>query len=163
MVSVLRLSEAHASLEASTRNDRFCERLASDIQQLRRMGSIAEEKQTASDLGNSRLVRLATECGMAENQVTSIRRLLPLAIDGTDYQRQDVSIELQSVTMQQLVTMAIKAEDLRGSAKVTSMNLTSVRPTSRAAVLNSRDESGELWNAELILTRLVFVARSATR
>jgi hypothetical protein len=162
VLSVSRLSEAKAALNDSSRNHQVCTQLADEIETMRGMTSVADETQETATLGASQLIALARECGMDERQVSSIQLPVAVEVEGTDYQRQDISIDLDAVTMEQLIRLALKSENLRDSAKITAINLTSNRQPAVRRQTEVQD-SAELWNAELILTQLKYTARSAVR
>lgn len=161
LVAFLRLGEAKAAYLDSSKNQRDCRSLKMEITKLRRLTSVAEETQPAASIANSQIIRLASDCGMTENQVSSIQRLSPVSVEDTDYERQDVAINIRAATMPQILQLALNAEAQRVSAKVTQMSLSHQRNTPG---VNQMDiVQAERWNAELILTQLVFVATRAAK
>ncbi len=163
VVSLLQLSDAKAAFNDSFRNAKYCDQLRSDIATLRSMSSVADERQSGEELTNSQIIRVAADCGMAENQVTSIQRMAPLKMDGTDYQREDIAIDFRSASMQELIQFGLEMERLRGTSKLTQIILRH-QPTAgrRSDAVVTTPEATERWNAELILTQLVFVATRTT-
>ncbi len=152
----LRLSDAHASLKDSADNEKLAVKLAAEIEQLRAMDSVANDDENQVRIENSQVVELARMCGVTEPQIASIQRLPSEGIKNTDYQRHDTSLQFRAVTMEQLLRMGLIMERERPSAKVTAIHLTSNR------LPNAQHKGNqELWNVELILTQLVYVARSA--
>lgn len=164
LFSVLQLSDAEAAFNDSVWNEKHCDQLTSDIANLRQMSSIANEHQTGEDLTNSQIIRVAADCGMTENQVTSIQRMSPLKIDQTDYQREDIAVNFRSVSMKQVIQFALAMEQLRGSSKATQIGLRHQSSNGRSGASGTpSSEPPEQWNVELILTQLVFVATRTTK
>ncbi|WP_218933570.1 hypothetical protein [Rubripirellula lacrimiformis] len=155
--------DAEAAFNDSTNNELKCNRLTSDIAVLREMSSVADDRQSGTELTNSQIVRMAADCGMAENQVTSIQRMDPMKIEETDYQREDIAIDFRSVTMQELIQFGLTAELARGASKVTQIRLNHqpALPSAAKASL-AGTKARETWNANLILTQLVFAATRTT-
>lgn len=158
-VSLLQYSEATASLNDCVFNQQASERLVSDIRTLRNRRSVAEEDETSTEIDNRQLVTWARQSGMQEDQVVSIRRLIPSTIEKTEYQRHDTTIELRSATMEQILGFALRIEETRSTSRITQINLTSDQGYRRNVAETS--DSREKWNVQLILTQLVYGARSA--
>ena len=172
-VSWLWMSEAKGAFQDSARNERDCRTLVAEIETLQAMGAVATEDRTESGFGNAQLLQTAVSCGMTENQVASFRRQTPVQIDGTDYRRQDLSVVLRDVTLEQLLSFGIRIESEYDTVKTSAINLISgrslqrqyngVKPSSVDAVKPPLNDPPETWNAELILTQMAYVATSATR
>ncbi len=159
VVACYRIGEAKSAFTDTVANQRLCQKLAADIGTLRKMSEIAQETEPQLSFGNADLVRLADQCGMSESQLGSIQRLAPLAVEGTDYQRQDIALELRGVTMEQVLRLSLKLEESHSSTKVTSLQIAAAR---RSSSLTTSD-GAEIWNTQLILTQLLYVARNAGR
>ncbi len=163
VLSFLHLSEAKAAFRDSSHNQQLCQQLASEIESLRNMASVADEGEADSTIDGSRIIQLAQDCGITESQVTSIQQPVPIQIDGTDYQRKDISPSLRGVTIKQVIKLALEVEKLGGSAKVTSIQFNSNSQSRRNRKTTSDAKSVERWNADLTLTQLIYAARSANR
>lgn len=157
VIAALRMNEAKASLADSQINLRAGEQLALEIKQLRGLKSIADEETDISSLSNIRIMEIVRQLGMNESQVRTLKRLVPAPIDGTDYQHQDVSIRLNGVTLEQVFQFLLQVEQGPSSAKATSLRLDMARSSGRET------QSDERWNAQLTLTQLLYLARSARR
>lgn len=158
ILSLLQWDEAKLAYEDSYRNRLACVELSEEIRSLRNLSTVAEESDIDLDMGNSPLVKLARANGITENQISSIQRYEPEVVEGSDYQREDVSIQVREASMAQLLRFAEQAEASNESTRVTSFALTHARTRrDRGGV----DKTPEMWNAQLILTRLTFIARSA--
>lgn len=160
MLAALRFSESKASLNDAAFNVQRGSQLASQIESLRKLSSVASESVEPEELSNQRLVDVARGCGISEKQMRSINRLTPSKIENTDYQRQDISIELNRVSMEQIVKLTLAAEQFPGKLSATSLNLTHAGSTSQ----NRRGPANEeQWNAQMILTQLVYIATRSKR
>lgn len=162
----LQLSESQSAFEDAVANERHSRQLKEDILQLRSMESVADESKWTEELSNSRIIQIAAESGMREDQVASIQRLTPIQIEKTDYQQDDIAIEFRSATMQELILFGLKVEGLEDASKVTRISLRDA--STNANSRRTRGDSGERteperWNAELILTQIVFTATRASR
>ncbi len=162
VISMLRLSEAKTAMGDAYENREACERLSAEIKSLRKMETVAQDDDSDEPISNSSLVQLASECGMSSDSITLINALTPIPIQDSDYQSQDVSIQLESVTVEQLVKLALRIERGKHGAKVTSIQLTGQRTANHGKNLG-KTAADERWNARLILTQLLFTARSASR
>lgn len=166
LLSILRWSESRIAFEDSVANERYASQLKDDVLRLRSMESVAQESQAADPLSNSKLIEIAVECGMRENQITGIQRLLPVQLGSTDYQQQDISVSLRAVTLQQIIQFGLNVESRENAKKITRISLrhasTSLGERSEIGSFETTDYMEE-WNAELILTQVVFTATRASR
>ncbi|MEO1527965.1 MAG: hypothetical protein AAFX06_21235 [Planctomycetota bacterium] len=153
LVATLRWLDAKVALSDSLANKNLCEALAGEIGTLRSMSTVANEASPQLEVSNSDLVQVASQCAINANQVDSIRRITPAKIEGTEYERRDIVIDLRDVTVEQVVKLVLQADSLPGGFKATSLSL-AARPS------GARSMPEEKWNANLTLTQLVF---SATR
>ena len=154
IVSFLPMREARATLLDSRHNVQACEQLAIEIKQMRGLNSVANDHAEGPGMTNAKIIATVRELGMSEAQVRSVQRLMPADVEGTEYQRQDVSLILNSVSMQQVVRFLLKIEKDFSSTKATSLNLSVARNSRR------NTQPGERWNAQVTLTQLVYLARS---
>lgn len=157
VISVLWLQEAKASFQDTWRNQVLCSQLSEEILDLRNLQSVAQDKDVDEDLSNRKLIDLATTFSISENQLQSIQRLIPTKIENTDYSRQDISVTLKSIALPKLLELALALEEQHPSTKITSIRLSSSR---QARFRNEAVPAGseEVWNADLVLTQLVFAA-----
>lgn len=155
ILSALQLGDAQSSLEDSARNKKLAVKLASQVKQLRAMKSVANDDEKQVRVDNLQVVELAKMCGVSELQIASIQRLGVEHVENTEYERHDTSLRFRTVTMRQLLQMGLVIERERTFAKVTAIYLTNGRQAPQD------DSSEDLWDAELILTQLLYVARSS--
>ena len=160
LLAILQFAGARDSYQAAAENQIRCERLAESIGRLRKMESVADEGTEKTMTSNQQIVQLARGCGIAEQQIGSIRPLVS-EIENTDCQRVDLAIELKAVSMQQLVKLVLNFEN-RPGFKATSLSLSSARAQNP---FRNRDtqQVGEVWNAQVTLTQLVFIATRSDR
>ncbi|QDV42566.1 hypothetical protein Enr13x_24140 [Stieleria neptunia] len=161
-VSVIRWSEARAALRDNQRNEALCKQLAAEIRGLRQLGSVAKERVPEKDFGNATILELAATCRIGEGQVRSIQRIPSAPVPDTDYQQQGISIHLSRVTFFQVSKFALELEKLHGNPKTTIVSLMAVGDRRGTREAERTRATLELWNAELILTQLVYDATSKT-
>ena len=151
-----RFSEAKTSYLDSQQNLADCKQIATEIGQMRQLQSVACDQTAQADLNNKNLIRLLRKTGINESQLGSLTTLPVTKVPETEYERHDVSIDLNAVSVEQLLRLVIGIEKRFSTTKATSLNMranrTRVRTTAR---------SGELWNAQVTLTQLVYLARTA--
>ncbi len=151
----LMVYESGISVQDAYANSIVCERYASEIEQLQKVESVAGERSVDNMVGTPEIVALSRKCAISDANIRTIKHLTPMPIEGTDYERQDVQIDLQRVSMEQIIKLALGLQADFDSTRVTSLRLTAAGP---ATSLPGRNFAIETWNAQLILTQLVFVA-----
>ncbi|TWU62329.1 hypothetical protein V7x_40580 [Crateriforma conspicua] len=170
LLSGIRLFESSVALRDSRDNAERCDRLATNIQRLRRLESVADRGESDLRMENGELVQIARQCAIEERQMTSIQRLDPQTVSETDYQRRDVVLSLQGLRLEQIIRFVLAVERLRPSVRSTGLVLLPYTgPRHRSLVTvddptedNASSVSRELWTAQVTLTQLVYVARSVS-
>ena len=162
----LRLFEANAALTDNHQAQVRCAKLSREILQMRDLAEVASESggnAAEEPLDTARFEQLAGECGIGPEKVRSINPLTPQTLENTEYERKDWVLDLQDVTMSQLLSMALRLELSHTAAKVTSLRLSAVSAANSRVSRSVDRQVRERWNAELTLTQLKYVARSNIR
>ncbi|WP_436717715.1 hypothetical protein U8335_13615 [Roseiconus lacunae] len=162
-VSVMRLRESKVSLVDNKRNAEICKQLAAEIRGLRQLESVAEENNSTAQLENSAVLAIASKCRINETQIRSIQRIPPESISGTEYIQQGISVMMTNVSLFQVNKFAIEAEHASGNPKTTLISLNEASRRSDSNVTAGRIPHPELWNAQVILTQLVYDATSHSK
>ena len=155
LICLLRLQETKSSYADSKANAAECKQLEVEILQLQQLKSVAGEEIDAG-ITSKRLMDLLRKINVPEKQVASISPMPAMPIEGTEYERHDVAISLNAVTMEQVMRFLIGVETTYPSAKATSLQLRGSQTSARKPA-----QSGEVWNVQLTLTQLVYLARTA--
>lgn len=153
LASLLRLSDAKAAaVDARANLDRITS-LARQIEVLRRSADRAAVRGEQKDESSKNWIEYAQSAQILERQISKIDPLPLKKLGNTDYSREDVSIQIKGITAKQLIQFLLKCESVDVGYHSSSVHLSSV-PS--AAV--ERD----LWNADLVLTRMLFTATNPT-
>jgi hypothetical protein len=150
----LRLSDARSAALDAKQNLSACEHMRDEILVLRESELVASDGEISGALVNASILKLTSEVGVAESQVGGIQRLPAIAIEKTEYRREDIALTLAAVTVEQLVELVLRAPAITQGAVPTALSLT---PPPEVQGQQPQDER---WHAEVILTRLVFNATS---
>ena len=116
LICVLRLQESKSSYVDSKANAAECKQLETEILQLRQLKSVAGE-ETESGINRKRVMEIIRKIKVRESQVASINPMPAALIEGTEYERHDVTISLNAVTMEQVMRLVIGVETSYPSAK----------------------------------------------
>lgn len=153
LASVLHLSDAKAAANDAHANLARVTALASRIQELRKSENRAVVHGEQQIESSKNWVERAQAAQIPEHQISKIDPLPPKKIGNTDYSRDDVFIELKGVTAHQLLEFLLKCEAGEDGYQSSSVHLSRVpnAPSDR-----------DLWNADLVLTRMLFTATNPT-
>lgn len=153
VASVLRLNEAKAGALDAHDNLARITALANRIYTLRKSQNRAMVQGEQKVESSKNWIQYAQSVQIAERQIVKIERLPLKRIEKTEYSRDDVFMEINAVTATQLVAFLLKCEDAQIGYQATSVHLS--RPGNAPA-------AQDLWNADLLLTRMLYTATNPT-
>ena len=151
--SVLRLSDAKAGALDARENLARVAALANRIEALRKSQNRALVQGEQKIESSKNWIQYAQAVQITERQITKIERLPLKKVGNTEYSRDDVFMQISSVSPTQLVAFLLKCEDAQVGYQATSVHLS--RGTKPAG-------DKEVWNADLLLTRILYTATNPT-
>lgn len=154
---VLRLSYARELAEESLWNAAHCHYLSSQIEGLREQKAIAAPTGEETRLSSGAIYLAAEKNGVEASQVQAIQRLAPEAIEKSDYLYEDTAIRIRGVMLPQLFRLALELESIDNTSRVSRVTLNRAGGRQNAT---PKASDVEMWDVQLILTRLDYVARS---
>ena len=130
-----------------------CRQIVWKIAALRRRPSMAcdEERLSAETIGLTE--QAAKSAGIRTDKLTRITPAPPRRLGDTVYKEKPTQVLLKNVTLEQLVGMLYS---LAGGEK-------GLHPKSLRLTAPRADDCGETWNAELVLTYLIYDPPSSKR
>lgn len=147
----LELGDARASAEDAMGNLARIKKLQNEIEELRKLDSNAHLEGEQPTESTSTWVRYATQAGIGDSQFVDIKRLPLTAIPDTAYSRDDVFLWISDLNVPQVVQFLLRCSQTDIGYTPTSVRLVA-KPGSQGEV--------EQWDAKLVLTRLLFTAKS---
>ena len=155
-VGWLSFSQARSGYEDVTRNTMRLERISKEVQELRELASQVASNEGETSLEPSTWIAMGSSVGINQNQMAEITEIPVQAIPNSEYDRHSTLIRLDNITLASLVSFLQKVhEDIPG------MRTELVRFTDPAPNASSSGQpQDERWKVNLLLTQLVFNAKS---
>lgn len=153
MASLLRLGDAKAAAADARANLDRIAALARRIELLRKSENRAAVQGEQKVESSKSWIEYAQGAQISERQISKIERLPLKEVGNTDYSRDDVFIQIKGISAKQLVQFLLKCESVDVGYQSSSVHLSRV-----PAAPGERD----LWNADLVLTRMLFTATNPT-
>ncbi len=149
-----RFMAAQRSAAFAAREDaRRCRQIATKIETLRRRPAMAADQERLSAETTGLTEQAARAAGITADKLARITPAPPRRLGETVYKEKPTQVLLKNVTLKQLVGMI---HSLAGGQR--GLHLKSIRLTAPRA-----DDCGETWNAELVLTYLIYDPPSSRR
>ncbi|MEM8735168.1 MAG: hypothetical protein AAGG44_13140 [Planctomycetota bacterium] len=146
------LEDGRVGAADAQRNLARIQALKEEIVRLRSQENQAVMADESSDLSISDLLPIAEQAGINESQLKDPRALTTRAFPDSPYRYEDLQIRLTNVLAEQVAKFSVAAENASEGCQVSLLRMD-------AQTLNQLD-GPELWNATLILTRLVYDAKT---
>lgn len=148
--SYLQLKQNRGASAAAAASLQECRELAGQIHDLRaqplRAGLWAHSRTELAE-------RIEESANNAQVPFAHVMRIDPLGarrIDNTAYLQQATSVQLESITLKQLVTLVSSLTESDGGLQVPAIRLLVSKNAPRAST------GAEIWDAEVTLTYLIF-------
>ncbi|MBN8603422.1 MAG: hypothetical protein J0M26_20470 [Planctomycetes bacterium] len=155
-LSYLWMAESKIAAMDAKQNRQRLVVLAADIEQLKSQADQAQYGVDAEDLGGKSARSLCTSAGIPIDRISEIVPRRTRVSNSSSYDREEIVFRLREITVGQVVRLMIEAENA-GKAFVSSGFQLS--PSNRGGI-NADSTSRETWDAEVTLTRLVFITKS---
>lgn len=150
LLAWLNLQENAASAGDAHKGLLRCRQLQAEIAKLQQVDSIASDVSTAEQDIGAAVPRVLSRIQISEAKLESVSPFPRQQIEQTDYFRDDVTVRLRQVTVEEAIRFMIAVRDEL-----------EVKPT-LASFRNGRSgpTESEQWDIELTLTRLLYIATS---
>lgn len=156
IVALVWRSEAATGLKDRHQNAERASSLRGKIQELRAETASVEKVESNQAIDATEIAAVAEQIGIRSQQIGSIRRRVETRLKDTQYRRLEISIELDRVTLKELLQFCQAIDGRPGIGVISSLDINSPRLTRTQPV----SLSAETWFAEMTLTRLRFAATS---
>ncbi|MCA9201047.1 MAG: hypothetical protein KDA87_26085 [Planctomycetales bacterium] len=140
-------------LSDTSRNLATCENLCRRIESLRNSATNAALEQQNKDELTTKIEAGVLNAGISADCLTRINPQSGRRVGKTAYLEEVTEIELQHVTLEQLITLALSVVNDDSAMFVSSLRLSAPR----IAI----ETTSDVWDAEVGLTRLVFSPQSS--
>ncbi len=149
LIGGVRLGEARAAADDAANNLLRMQRLVQEIETLRKLDNNAHSQGEQAVESSQAFSKYAEAAGIASKSIADIERHPIKQFDGTSYRRDDVGIRLEGVSAEQIVRFLIQCGDASVGYSADSVLMRE---------FSSNTGGEERWTANLILTRILYVA-----
>jgi hypothetical protein len=157
-VSYLWLGEARfAAIDAKQNRQRLVS-LAAEMEKLKSQADQAQYGVDAEDLGGRAARALCASAGISVDRISEIVPRRTRVSNSSSYEREEIVFRFREITAEQLFRLMIEAENAGKAFIASGFQLS---PPNRGGA-TADSTSQETWDAEVTLTRLVFITKSPT-
>jgi hypothetical protein len=144
--SYAQLTDARAAAEFAKDDLAECTRLAGRIGQLSHRPTLAREHEQLAAQTITLIAEAARDAGIPPAHLIRTSPQAPTRLGDTPYKQKPTRVQLRNITLQQLTAMIHKLTTTGLGLRANSLRLTAPSP----------DDTGNLWNAELVVSYLIY-------
>ncbi len=123
-----------------------CRSLAGKIRQSRAVPCLATSKEPAASESIAQIEQAVRSAGIAPNSLDRITPEMPRRVGDTAYKEKPTQVQLRKVSLRQVAALAYNLRIADVALNTGSVRLSAPRD----------DDTTDLWNAELVLTYLIY-------
>ena len=144
--SYCRMASRRRSALAARDNLAACRRMSSEIERFSRRRAVAEERERRSAEVIGPIEQAARAAGIPGDRLVRITPVPPRRIDDSAYKEKPTQTILKRVTLEALVRMLHRLAQADQPLHPAAVRLSAP----------SREDTGPLWNAEILLSYLIY-------
>lgn len=155
MFACFSLWDAQVAFQDAERNLSQMATLQARIEELRKSESNAVISSERTEYSFADWTQIGAEASIAREKFVALDSVPLRVIEDSEYQLEDIGLKLQNVTFRKLTDFLTRCEIASDGFQASGLQLT--------AQTIGAVEGDETWNVDLILTRLVYVAKKPVR